>query len=125
MLRAVWNTRSSSQLAFCSATIAARRLCSRSQTMFMTVLPTVELPCSRPTAKKVSFCSSGAPRRMTSVMNVGSNRPSNSGLKRSASPAPVRGSNRYSGYSSPLMVWLLSRPWSKERSTLVWLIVRP
>ena len=66
MFRAVWKIRSSSQPAFCSARMAARRLCSRSMTMFMIVFPIVELPCSSPTAKNRSFCASGALLRICS-----------------------------------------------------------
>jgi hypothetical protein len=75
----------------------------------MTVLPMVELPCSRPTAKNVSFCSSGALRRITSVMKCSSCKPTNSGLNTSDPPAS-RGSKRNAGYSSPSISWLFNRP---------------
>jgi hypothetical protein len=94
IMRVVWKIRSSRSpgligrsQAGCSlpssysrARMPAIRLCSRTIRTSSAVLPTVELPCSSPTAKKRSFWRSGTPASRTSSRKSSSCRPLNSGL---------------------------------------------
>ena len=69
ILRVVSKSRSSSQSGYSEASSPATRLCSRRNTVFRIVLPIVEFPCSRPTAKTESMRSSGALPRIVSITN--------------------------------------------------------
>ena len=79
------------------------RLCSRKNTVFIIVCPSVELPCSSPTAKHGRLCASEASARIVPSSRSSSWRPTNSGLMLHAPPGSRR-SRRKAGNSSPSIV---------------------
>ena len=115
MLRAVWNTRSSSHSGFSYARMPATRLCSRRKTMFITRVADRRVTVLEPDGEeRVRLLFGGAAQDHASDERL-IEEPSNSGLKVACSPSR-RGANRNCGYSSPSISWLLSRPPSNERS---------